>query len=1239
MRKRVLKKTAVVAVAAIMLVQNGIAAFASATVTQDERNGKISYKGSSANSVISRFDGETDRLKNVAVSGDTAESAYSYVKNDKVKLMSFSDLSTATAAEDERVINSDVLFRWDGELYEDTLNVSDTSKIVVGQDLQDTSYSSYTEQVTYSSVIDFQTSGTNGAYIETGDGNRDFLTESESTYTVFDVSFALQDYTGGSTANCFTGELYDKSGNTQKLFATSITKSGTIFKSYYPAITIGNSTTKTYTSSTSGEKGVWYRVAAVVDENDKTITTTLYTNGYTANATPTAQATVTESLTLSDIAKYRVTRNNYNSQKFAFTVDNLFVYSGATPRDLEDSVFREYVRDGLAKNASHPRLFATQSDFDRIKATYTAGTDKYIKNWGDDVITAADKYLAVDIAADKTFNKATGIYLIGATSDGDSYLWSLSMAYQLTGDTKYSDKAVEIMKYLATTGSVSVNGTADFTYWTQGNGLDMPEIGTYVAAAYDICYNAISASDRTVIENAINTKLLNPVRAAFTYDDSKCETVKINGVTNGLYKLAVQEYAGTLKNSNNHRLISNAAAAIGAMAIADVIDDEEWIIAEAIANVDDYVPHFKNGSYWEGIGYTELTVEYLIYLMASMNNMLGNTATLAEHGFSLTKIAEFIMDAQSSVGIQNTGDAAHNWTTTHMYTPEMLWIGNYYNDSTVVSAVAENKDKFFNENSDNALALMWYNPDLNTSGAARPNQVEYDADEQIYIKNSYPAAGVDDTSRTYLARYTYDDPATAETDAKKIATYVEIVDGNHVIENANLFLDPDDKVAHITGNSELFYENSGTWNSQHVTYEMDVYFTNTWKGFDVEFYGGNNVRYGMKFDAAGTTNLKTTSRNSSGTRVEYDTGIAVTRHNWHNLAIDVDHTTGTVKMYWDEQLVNTYTDAATGVNVTKALQFRLNSQGTSVYSDSNTFINNFQIYDGGFRRDNATKSESFLAVHGGTSRISHGQIDGGSFIYDWGGVRWAADLGAENYTATNIWEMDTDENDLNRFRYFRNMAASHNTIEVGRAKVNGTSYSSATYGQDLDANVSVNLVNYNDTSAIATADMTAALAANVNSAKRGFMMTDDRQSLVVRDEISLKSTSTPINWNLIMGQATSLPSGGGNSMTFSNEFDIQKNSDTSLLITHKRTRKQMKLDFVVTGGSGVTTVRTADEIKTLVGACSSSVAEDDTVRHIDFEVTPSSADVTITAKFTPVGAFDTTDVSKYAKAISSWTLK
>ncbi len=73
-----------------------------------------------------------------------------------------------------------------------------------------------------------------------------------------------------------------------------------------------------------------------------------------------------------------------------------------------------------------------------------------------------------------------------------------------------------------------------------------------------------------------------------------------------------------------------------------------------------------------------------------------------------------------------------------------------------------------------------------------------------------------------------------------------------------------------------------------------------------------------------------------------------------------------------------------------------------------------------FRSSWEDSNALFLAVKGGDNKANHTHLDLGSFVLDAGGIRWAADLGADDYIATG----------LQRNSVYRVRTESHNTLVI-----------------------------------------------------------------------------------------------------------------------------------------------------------------------------------------------------------------
>lgn len=133
--------------------------------------------------------------------------------------------------------------------------------------------------------------------------------------------------------------------------------------------------------------------------------------------------------------------------------------------------------------------------------------------------------------------------------------------------------------------------------------------------------------------------------------------------------------------------------------------------------------------------------------------------------------------------------------------------------------------------------------------------------------------------------------------------------------------------------------------------------------------------------------------------------------------------------------------------------------------------------------------ETYLGyVRGGKVTLSHDHWDHGSFVFDCMGTRWASDLGWDDY---NIPNYGTDA--------YRVRTEAHNTYVINPDLEPGQLRNQ--YG-----NYNVRK-EYNKNSYLSVEDLTSSYKTWVNSARRGYKITDKGYSLEVRDEIEFKDES------------------------------------------------------------------------------------------------------------------------------------
>ncbi len=134
----------------------------------------------------------------------------------------------------------------------------------------------------------------------------------------------------------------------------------------------------------------------------------------------------------------------------------------------------------------------------------------------------------------------------------------------------------------------------------------------------------------------------------------------------------------------------------------------------------------------------------------------------------------------------------------------------------------------------------------------------------------------------------------------------------------------------------------------------------------------------------------------------------------------------------------------------------------------------------------------FAGIKGGDNRVNHGQLDLGSFVLDAERIRWAIDLGPDDYNIPGYFGGQ-------RWTYYRNKTEGHNTLVVNGQNQSPTAVAEvrrfATAGDTAGAVI----------------DLSDAYP-DVGRAWRGLALID-RQHVIVRDELE-SADSVTVRWHL-----------------------------------------------------------------------------------------------------------------------------
>ena len=147
----------------------------------------------------------------------------------------------------------------------------------------------------------------------------------------------------------------------------------------------------------------------------------------------------------------------------------------------------------------------------------------------------------------------------------------------------------------------------------------------------------------------------------------------------------------------------------------------------------------------------------------------------------------------------------------------------------------------------------------------------------------------------------------------------------------------------------------------------------------------------------------------------------------------------------------------------------------------------------------------FVGLKGGSPSGPHGHMDGGSFVMDTKGVRWAVDLGAEGYygierRGMNLW---SNAQNSDRWKIFRLSTWGHNVLMLDGCQ------------QDVKGSAKVVRVRAEPPSEVAL-DLST-LYTNATEVLRDGEMSADGRSYVLHDVVRGFRPGGEVRWSLLTG--------------------------------------------------------------------------------------------------------------------------
>jgi len=131
----------------------------------------------------------------------------------------------------------------------------------------------------------------------------------------------------------------------------------------------------------------------------------------------------------------------------------------------------------------------------------------------------------------------------------------------------------------------------------------------------------------------------------------------------------------------------------------------------------------------------------------------------------------------------------------------------------------------------------------------------------------------------------------------------------------------------------------------------------------------------------------------------------------------------------------------------------------------------------------------WVGVKAGYNQVNHGHLDLGNFELDALGVRWARDLGSDDYNMAGYWSKGRGGQ---RWSYYRLNSKSHNVCLLD--------------GQDQDpmAKASITKFESGKSSAFVLIDLTSAYEKFARKVTRGVVMLEGRKAVLIQDEFEIE---------------------------------------------------------------------------------------------------------------------------------------
>ena len=329
----------------------------------------------------------------------------------------------------------------------------------------------------------------------------------------------------------------------------------------------------------------------------------------------------------------------------------------------------------------HPRLLATAADFAALPTR--AAQDPLLAATLAHVRQQAELFLTESVVK----RRLVGPRLLGQPPRAIDHVLTCALAFRITGDRRYRDRAVKEMAAVAA-----------FTDWNPNDFLNVAELATALALGYDWLYPDLTDHERGTIRRALLEKALVFAPAAYAR----------GGPTSKRLWFVTER--------NNWNQVCNGGLLAAALALAD---EEPGLARTVIAGVRQSLPvevaaYEPDGAYPEWPSYWSYGTGYDVLALAMLDSALGSRFGLDESP-AFRRTAVYRLAVQSPTGLAfNYCDGGPELEAS----PAYAWLARHFGPPAAVvhsrallalaaarKAGASGGDRFF------ALHALWLPPE------------------------------------------------------------------------------------------------------------------------------------------------------------------------------------------------------------------------------------------------------------------------------------------------------------------------------------------------------------------------------------------------------------------------------------------------------------------------------------------------------------------------------------------------